>query len=130
MANGNGPEKMFRYGALGLSIWRKESADGPWYSVKISRSYKDKDGTWQYADSFGVRDLLLMAKLFDQAHTWIEERMADEKQSRYSDSKEGPKQRSERSERPAVGRKLYPRPITKTEELEAPPSEDMDDIPF
>ena len=133
MANGKGPEKMLRYGVLSVSIWRNESATGPWYSVTARRSYQDKAGNWQYADSFRSQDLLLMAKLFDQAHTWIEERMANERQSPYSDSKEEPRQRSGRLgelERPAGERKLSPRPITKAKEFESPPSDDMDDVPF
>ena len=43
---------------------------GPGYSVTMSRSYKQGE-EWKQADSYGADDLLLLAKLLDQAHTWI-----------------------------------------------------------
>lgn len=36
----------------------------------MSRSYKQGE-EWKQSDSFGADDLLLLAKLLDQAHSWI-----------------------------------------------------------
>jgi hypothetical protein len=64
------PVQKIRAGGIEVAIWRNESQKGPWYSVTMTRSYK-KDEQWQQADSFGADDLLLLAKLLDQAHNWI-----------------------------------------------------------
>ena len=55
------------------AIWENESHNGPWYSVQISRLYKNDDGKWKQVDSFGRHDLPLVAKVADQTHTWIYE---------------------------------------------------------
>jgi hypothetical protein len=62
-------------------VWRQESEHGPWYSIVLTRSYKDSQGTWQNATSFGRDDLLLLAKLCDQVHTWIFREQAKDAQS-------------------------------------------------
>jgi hypothetical protein len=64
------PAHKFRNRALSVTIWKNESDKGPWYSVTPSRSYKQGD-QWKESDSFGVDDLPPLAKLLDQAHTWI-----------------------------------------------------------
>ena len=60
-----------RYGRLKVTVWRQESDKGPWFSTVPTRSYKDNQGNWKTSSSFGRDDLLLMAKLLEQAHTWI-----------------------------------------------------------
>ncbi|HYV35776.1 MAG TPA: hypothetical protein VE988_08740 [Gemmataceae bacterium] len=54
-----------------MSVWRQDSEKGPWFNVNLSRSYKNAEGSWQTSTSFGVRDLLEVAKLCDMAHTYI-----------------------------------------------------------
>ena len=63
-------------GRLKAACWQQESDQGPWFSVTLSRSYKDGQGTWQTAHSFGRDDLLVVAKLCDQVHTWIYQEQA------------------------------------------------------
>jgi len=41
------------------------------YNVTFSRSYKDGNNNWKDSASFGPDDLLLLAKVADEAHTWI-----------------------------------------------------------
>ncbi len=65
------PAQTIRQGRLKVTIWRQESDKGPWYSVVPSRTYRDQSEQWQSSSSFGRDDLLLLAKLLDQAHTWI-----------------------------------------------------------
>jgi hypothetical protein len=60
-----------RMGRLKAACWQQESDQGPWFSVTLSRSYKDGQRSWQTAHSFGRDDLLVLAKLCDQVHTWI-----------------------------------------------------------
>jgi hypothetical protein len=44
--------------------------------VTPSRSYKNGDG-WKETDSFGVDDLMNLAKLLDLAHTWTLNQQAE-----------------------------------------------------
>ena len=65
------PAQTIRFGRLKATIWRQESDNGPWYTVVLTRTYKDQAGSWQSSSSFGRDDLLLLAKLADQAHSWV-----------------------------------------------------------
>lgn len=64
------PAHRIRSGAIEVAVWRNEGEKGPWFNVTMSRSYKQGD-EWKQSDSFGADDLLLLAKLLDQAHSWI-----------------------------------------------------------
>jgi hypothetical protein len=73
------PAHKFRDGALQVTIWRNPGEKGTWYSVIPSRGYKKGDD-WKETESLGFDDLLPMAKLLNQAHTWIiEAKKADAK---------------------------------------------------
>ena len=65
------PAHKIRFGVLQGTIWRNTSDNGTWYSVVPTRSYKTGDDIWKETESLGFDDLLTMAKLLDQAHTWI-----------------------------------------------------------
>ena len=64
------PIHEIKLGAIKAAIWQNESTNGIRYNVTVSRLYKDGD-TWKRTESFGRDDLLLVAKVADQAHTWI-----------------------------------------------------------
>ena len=70
----NRPVHTVRYGAVRAAIWRNivdnGNASKPMYNVTFSRSYKDGDG-WKDSSGFGGDDLLLLAKVADEAHSWI-----------------------------------------------------------
>ena len=66
----NKPAHKIRQGALTATIWKNDSDKGPWFSVTPSRSYKQGE-EWKETDGFGFDDLLTLAKLIDQAHSWI-----------------------------------------------------------
>ncbi len=65
-------------GRVQAAIWQNESEKGPFYSVTISRSYRNED-EWRSTQSLGVNDLLVGAKALDIAHTRIIERMAQDR---------------------------------------------------
>ncbi len=67
---GNKPAQSLRIGAVKAAIWQNHSGDNTWYSVSFSRMYKDGD-QWKNSESFGRDELLTLAKIADQAHTWI-----------------------------------------------------------
>jgi len=70
----NRPVHRIRYGPIQAAIWRNMVDNGnvnrPFYSVTFSRSYRDGQ-SWKESASFGADDLLLVAKLADEVHTWI-----------------------------------------------------------
>ena len=76
------PAHKIRDGVLQVTIWRNHGEKGNWYSVIPTRSYKQGDETWKETDSLGFDDLLPMAKLFDQAHTWIMHQQAADAKAR------------------------------------------------
>ena len=73
-ASPNLPVKTFRLGWLKAAVWEN---DKKFYSVTFARTYMDDDNKYHDTDSFGRDDLLLVAKLADQAHTFIFERLAE-----------------------------------------------------
>ena len=67
----NQPVHRIRIFPIECAIWKNQSENGTWYNVTLSRSYKDANDEWKSSDSFSGDDLLLVAKVADQAHTWI-----------------------------------------------------------
>ena len=64
------PIHEIRLGSVKAAIWQNETNGGTRFNVTVSRIYKDGD-QWKSTDSFGRDDLLVLAKVVDQAHTWI-----------------------------------------------------------
>jgi hypothetical protein len=64
------PIHKVRLGVIIAAVWRNKTETGDHYNVKLSRIYKDEN-TWKSTNSFGCDDLLLVAKVADQAHSWI-----------------------------------------------------------
>jgi len=67
----NQPVHRIRIFPIECAIWKNQSENGAWYNVTLSRSYKGANDEWKSADSFSADDLLLVAKVADQAHSWI-----------------------------------------------------------
>ena len=65
------PVHEIRMGRIRASIWENETANGRMFNVTFSRLYKDDNDAWANSGSFGRDDLPLLAKVADQAHTWI-----------------------------------------------------------
>ena len=66
----NKPAHKVRSGAIEVAVWSKTGEKGAFYTVSMSRSYKQGD-EWKQSESFGQDDILVLAKLLDLAHTWI-----------------------------------------------------------
>jgi hypothetical protein len=67
---GNKPAHEIRLGRIKATLWANSSENGTRYNVTFTRLYKDGD-TWKDSQSFGRDDLPLIAKVADQAHSWI-----------------------------------------------------------
>ena len=65
-----GPVHEVRLGAIKATIWENETSVGTRHNVTVARLYKDGD-EWKQTESFGRDDLLLLAKVLDQAHSWL-----------------------------------------------------------
>lgn len=72
------PVDEIRIGLQKASIWENETKDGTFYSVSFDRRYQDEKGDWHSASGYGLRDLLVLSKLADLAHTRIVEAMQSE----------------------------------------------------
>jgi len=66
----NRPVHEVRLGAIRASIWLNGQGDRTRHNVTLSRIYKDGD-QWRNTESFGGDDLLVVAKVADEAHSWI-----------------------------------------------------------
>ena len=75
-AASNLPVKTFRLGRVKAAVWENQ-AEQKFYSVTFARTYVDESNNYHDTDSFGRDDLPLVAKLADQAHTFIFERLAE-----------------------------------------------------
>ena len=72
---GRPPVAQFRLGGLKAAVWRNEVANLVRFNATFSRLYKENE-EWRESDSFGRDDLLALAKLADQVHTWMCEQNA------------------------------------------------------
>ena len=70
MPNKQKPIHEIRLGAVKAAVWKNDTEGGVRYNVTFSRLYRDGD-QWRSTDSFGRDDLLALAKVADQTHTWI-----------------------------------------------------------
>ena len=62
------PVDEIRIGRVKATIWRNGTGEQPRHNVTFSRLYKDGD-QWKSTHSFGRNDLLVLAKVADQAHS-------------------------------------------------------------
>ena len=65
------PVAKLRIGLMTASIWQRKTETATFHSVTFERRYRDAQGAWQTTHSYDGGDLLVLAKLADQAHTRI-----------------------------------------------------------
>ena len=70
MKNKLRPAHEVRLGYIKAAVWRNDTESGVRYNATFSRLYKDGD-QWGSTESFGRDDLLSLAKVADQTHSWI-----------------------------------------------------------
>jgi len=66
-----------RLGSIRAAVWKNETETGARYNATFNRLYR-QDDKWASTDSFGRDDLLLLAKVADQAHSWIHQKEQEE----------------------------------------------------
>jgi hypothetical protein len=70
------PVKTFRLGRIKAAVWENEADQKKYFNVTFAQTYVDEAKNYHDTDSFGRDDLPLVAKLADQAHTFIFEQLA------------------------------------------------------
>jgi len=85
MSNTSKPAAKISLFPVTAAIWQNEKDGRSFYSVSFQRSYKDEKGNWQNSESFGVSDLLLLAKVADQAHSEIYKLRGTDRETQQSD---------------------------------------------
>jgi len=70
---------------VSAAIWRNQNPKGIFYSVTFERSFKDDAGKWQTSSTFNANDLLLLAKVADQAHSEIVKLRANDRHSEHEE---------------------------------------------
>ena len=58
---------------LKAAIWGNKAGERTRCNVTFSKRYRDAEGQWKTTQSFGRNDLLVFAKVADQAHSRIVE---------------------------------------------------------
>ncbi len=70
----NQPIQRLRIGNISAAIFENKTQEGKtFYNAQFDRSYRDGE-TWKHTQSYGRDDLLILAKLADQVHSWIVEK--------------------------------------------------------
>lgn len=69
----NKPTETLRDGSLKATIWKRNSEKGAFFSVELTRSYRDKDGKWHDNTGFVGDELLRIARLAGQAYDRTQE---------------------------------------------------------
>ncbi len=76
MSTNNSPIQRLRRGTISVAIFENTTEEGKkYFNITPQRSYRAGD-EWKQTKSFGRDDLLTLAKLLDQADTWITEHLA------------------------------------------------------
>ena len=65
------PAKKFRIGYVTATVWKNDGVDRPFYSVDVTRSFKDDNDEWKNTSSLNQGDLLNAAKCLMRAEAWI-----------------------------------------------------------
>ena len=64
------PVHEFRHRSLRVTVWKNDTAKGAMYNVTMSRMYRSNE-RWKDSQSFGHDDLMNLAKLLFDAHSYI-----------------------------------------------------------
>ncbi len=72
------PVETIRDGAIKASIWKNQGEQGSFYSVQITRTYRDEAGDYHDSDSFSGTDLLKVAYLATKVYERTAELRATE----------------------------------------------------
>lgn len=81
MSNKAKPAHKIQHRGIAVTLWKNDGKNGPWYSVTLSRRYKQAE-EWKDSSSYDEDDLLLLAELAQEAHAWIRQASLAARQAR------------------------------------------------
>lgn len=70
------PVHKIRIGLQTASFWENKTDKGNFYTVTFDRRFQDGKNDWHSTNGYGLRDLLVLAKLADLAHTKLIEELS------------------------------------------------------
>lgn len=74
------PIHTISFGRIRGAIWANENGNGTWYTVTVTRTYRDESGDLQDSTSFDpLRDLPVVNKVNDKCTDWVFERMQQDR---------------------------------------------------
>jgi hypothetical protein len=88
---------------LKLTIWENQSDRGPWYSAKLTHSYKDGE-QWKESTSISQQDFLEVGEMFREARAWVKEQARTRSPQQGSDTEPGGYADAETERKRAGGR--------------------------
>ena len=66
------PIHEIRMGGVKAAIWKNEGSSGTEFlTANFHTLYRDRDGKWCRSSSFGRDDLLLLAKVANEVHSYM-----------------------------------------------------------
>lgn len=65
------PVQTFREGAIGVSVWKRDGNEGPFFKFTVSRSYKKNEDEAGYSQSFREYNHDALVKVISQAAAFI-----------------------------------------------------------
>jgi hypothetical protein len=73
------PAHKIRIGRIWGTIWENPHPEsGRWFTVNVTRSYEDRQGSWKSATSFGREDLLVVGEVCRLCFLWINDQLGQE----------------------------------------------------
>ena len=72
------PVHEVRIGLIRAAVWANSTRDAVIHNVTFERRYRDGE-EWKSTNSFGRDDLLKLAKVADEAHSWISQQSSPKK---------------------------------------------------
>lgn len=76
MEPSNKPVIEIKYGSIKASAWLNHGEKGEFFTIDVSRLYKDQNDQWQRSSSFGLADLPIMEKVAADAFRAIHQHRA------------------------------------------------------
>lgn len=66
------PEKKFKAGAVTATVWQNIGKNGSFVTVKLSRTYMDRDNNWKDTSSFKEKDIPKAALVLQKAYEYLQ----------------------------------------------------------
>ncbi len=66
------PETKFKAGSVTATVWQNKGEKGTYATVKLSRSYMDRDSSWKETNSFREGDIPKAELVLQEAYRYLQ----------------------------------------------------------